>query len=93
MLFFLIIIQIIFFISLYLSSLSVGSIIKVSGMGKETVGAWNPKSWSLLATSPALMPASCCFNKYINYLFKYLFIFLKSYNYLSNLFIFNLTIN
>lgn len=40
----------------YLSSDSVGSIIRVPGMGKDIVGEWNPKSMSLLATSSSLTP-------------------------------------
>jgi hypothetical protein len=34
-----------------LSSLSVGSIIRVPGVGNDIVGAWNPKSINLLAKS------------------------------------------
>jgi len=34
-----------------LSSLSVGSIIRVSAIGKETVGAWIEKSYNLFAIS------------------------------------------
>jgi len=39
----------------YISSLSVGSIIRVPAMGNDIVGAWNPKSINLLAISISLM--------------------------------------
>lgn len=39
-----------------LSSDSVGSIIKVPGTGQLIVGAWNPKSYNLLATSSSVIP-------------------------------------
>jgi len=39
-----------------LSSDSVGSTIKVPGTGKDMVGAWKPKSISLLAISYSLTP-------------------------------------
>lgn len=39
-----------------LSSDSVGSIIRVSGMGKLTVGLWKEKSYNLFEISPAFIP-------------------------------------